>query len=127
MIAFGLVSALIASSYKWGYFTFGMLALFGVVWNAVWVVRKHALVLGTEVHRTFLICGVLTIFLWFLYPISWGLSEDGNVIHTDSEAAFHGVLDIMTKPVFGVLLLWGHRNIQPSYPWSYTFVITKMM
>jgi len=107
MIVVGLVGALVASSYKWGYFTFGMLALFGVAWNVVWVARKHAFVLGTDVHRTFLLCGVWTIFLWFLYP-------SGNVIHPDSEAAFYGVLDILAKPEFGCLLLWGHRNIDPA-------------
>lgn len=114
MIVVGLVGALVSSSYKWGYFTFGMIALFGVAWNVIWVARKHAFVLGTEVHRTFMLCGVWTMFLWFLYPIAWGLSEGGNVIHPDSEAAFYGVLDILAKPIFGFLLLWGHRNIDPA-------------
>jgi bacteriorhodopsin len=114
MIVVGLVGALVATSYKWGYFTFGMLALFGVAWNVVWVARKHAFILGPNIHRTFLLCGVWTIFLWFLYPIAWGLSEGGNVIHPDSEAVFYGVLDILAKPAFGLLLLWGHRNIDPA-------------
>jgi bacteriorhodopsin len=114
MIVAGLVGALVPSSYKWGYFTFGMLALFGVAWNVVWVARKQGFVLGAEVHRTFLICGVWAIFLWFLYPISWGLSEGGNVIRPDFEAAFCGVLDILAKLIFGALLFWGHRNIDPA-------------
>jgi hypothetical protein len=59
-------------------------------------------------------CGTWTIFLWFIYPIAWGLSEGGNVIAPDSEAVFYGVLDILAKPVFGALLLWGHRNIDPA-------------
>jgi hypothetical protein len=33
---------------------------------------------------------------------------------SDSEAAFYGVLGILAKPVFGCLLLWGHRNIDPA-------------
>jgi bacteriorhodopsin len=61
-----------------------------------------------------LICGVWTIFLWFIYPIAWGLCEGGNVISPDSEAVFYGVLDILAKPVFGALLLFGHRNIDPA-------------
>lgn len=76
--------------------------------------RKHALAIGADVHKAYLICGVWTIFLWFLYPIAWGLSEGGNVISPDSEAVFYGILDIMAKPVFGTLLLWGHRNIDPA-------------
>lgn len=114
MIVTGLVGALVASSYKWGYFVFGNFAFFFVAWTVTWTARKHAAALGSDVSRTYLICGVWTIFLWFLYPIAWGLSEGGNVISSDSEAIFYGVLDIMAKPVFGALLLWGHRNIEPA-------------
>lgn len=90
------------------------MALLFVAWQVTWVARKHAAALGNDVSRTFLICGCWTIFLWFLYPIAWGLCEGGNVISPDSEAVFYGILDIMAKPVFGALLLWGHRNIDPA-------------
>jgi bacteriorhodopsin len=114
MVITGLVGALVASSYKWGYFVFATVALFGIAYNVVWVGRSHARAIGPEVSRAFIICGVWTIFLWFIYPIAWGLSEGGNVIAPDSEAVFYGVLDILAKPVFGALLLWGHRNIDPA-------------
>lgn len=35
------------------------------------------------------------------------------MISPDSEAVFYGVLDLMAKPVFGALLLWGHKGIDP--------------
>jgi len=114
MIITGLVGALVASSYKWGYFTFAMVALFGIAWNIMFVARKHASVIGSDVSRVFLMCGVLTTFLWFLYPIAWGLSEGGNVIAPDSEAVFYGILDILAKPVFGMMLIFGHKNIDPA-------------
>ncbi|KAI9869769.1 MAG: ion channel activity [Pleopsidium flavum] len=114
MIITGLVGALVKSSYKWGYFVFGCMALFFVAWQVTWVARKHASALGSDISRTFLICGCWTIALWFLYPIAWGLCEGGNVIAGDSEAVFYGILDILAKPVFGALLLWGHRNIDPA-------------
>ena len=114
MVVTGLVGALTRSSYKWGYFTFGTVAFLFVAWNVTWVARKHAQALGPDVSRTFLICGVWTISLWFLYPIAWGLCEGGNVISPDSEAVFYGILDLLAKPVFGALLLWGHRNIEPA-------------
>lgn len=85
-----------------------------MAWTVTWTARKHAVALGPDVSKTYLTCGSWTIFLWFLYPIAWGLSEGGNVIAPDSEAVFYGILDIMAKPVFGALLLWGHRNIDPS-------------
>ena len=99
---------------QWGYFAFGTAALLYVVWTIVWTARKHAIALGSDISRTYTICGVWTVFLWFLYPIAWGLSEGGNVIAPDSEGIFYGILDIMAKPVFGALLLWGHRKIDPA-------------
>jgi bacteriorhodopsin len=132
MIVTGLVGALVASSYKWGYFVFATVALFFIAWNVTWVGRKRkflsfsvnssltnlpisdAQALGRNISRTYVMCGTWTIFLWFIYPIAWGLSEGGNVIAPDSEAVFYGVLDILAKPVFGALLLFGHRNIDPA-------------
>ena len=91
-----------------------MFAFFWVAWTVTWTARKHANALGDDIGKTYLLCGVWTIFLWFLYPIAWGISEGGNVIAPDSEAVFYGILDILAKPVFGALLLWGHRNIDPT-------------
>jgi bacteriorhodopsin len=56
----------------------------------------------------------LTAVLWTLYPITWGLCEGGNYISPDSQAIFYGILDVLAKPVFGGLLIWGHRNIDPA-------------
>ncbi|CRK11845.1 hypothetical protein BN1723_017257, partial [Verticillium longisporum] len=114
MIVCGLVGSLVSSSYKWGYWVFGMFAFFYVVYALVFDGRHHANALGGSISTTYTRCGVLTIFLWFLYPIAWGLSEGGNVIHPDSEAIFYGILDVIAKPVFGFLLLLGHRNIDPA-------------
>lgn len=113
MIVTGLVGALVASSYKWGYFVFATVALFFIAYNVVIVGRQHAIALGKNIGNTYQLCGVWTISLWFIYPIAWGLCEGGNVISPDSEAVFYGVLDILSKPVFGSLLIWGRRNIDP--------------
>lgn len=114
MIVTGLVGALVRTSYKWGYFTFGCVALFYILYVLGWEARKHANAMGKDVGKTFLICGSLTAVLWTLYPIAWGVCEGGNYISADSEAVFYGVLDVFAKPVFGALLIWGHRNIDPA-------------
>jgi len=114
MIVTGLVGALVSSRYKWGYWTFGMFALFFVAYNLVIVGLSHSKRLSPRAHKTYLYCGALTIFLWFLYPIAWGLAEGGNVISPDSEAVFYGILDLLAKPVFGTMLLFGHRGIDPA-------------
>jgi len=111
MIVTGLIGALVQTRYKWGFFVFGCAAFLFVAYTVVFEGRAYAKTLGADVHRTFVICGVWTIGLWFLYPIAWGLCEGGNVISSDSEAIFYGILDFLAKPVFSFLLLWGHRNI----------------
>jgi len=114
MIVTGLVGALVRSSYKWGYFVFGCVALLFILYILVWEARRHASAMGSDIGRVFLMCGTLTAFLWTLYPVAWGLCEGGNVISPDSEAVFYGILDLLAKPVFGALLIFGHRNIDPA-------------
>lgn len=111
MVVTGLLGALTASRYKWGYFTIGCFAFFFVVWQVVFVARKSARAIGSDVHRLFVGISLFTLGLWTLYPISWGLSEGGSVISSDGEAYFYGVLDLLAKPVFGFWLLFGHRGI----------------
>ena len=114
MIVAGLAGALVKSTYKWGYYTFGMIALVYIAWVLLFEARSHAKSLGDDVHKAYITVGAWTTLLWFLYPIAWGVCEGGNYITPDSEAAFYGVLDVMAKPVFGALLLWGHRGIDPA-------------
>lgn len=114
MIITGLVGALVESRYKWGYFAFGCVALFYIIYHLCWESRRNANRIGKDVGRAFLMCGSLTAILWTIYPIAWGVCEGGNVISVDSEAIFYGILDLLAKPGFGALLLWGHRNIDPA-------------
>lgn len=113
MIVCGLIGALTQTGYKWGFFTFGMAALLFIAYELLFDARRRANVLGGDPKKTFWTCGVWLLMLWFLYPIAWGLSEGGNVIHPDSEAIFYGILDVLSKIGFAGLLLWGHRKTTP--------------
>lgn len=73
--------------------------MFGIFWELAFASRKQAKTLGSDVNRVFVSCGVLTLFIWCLYPIAWGVCEGGNLITPDSEAVFYGVLDFIAKPV----------------------------
>ena len=79
-----------------------------------WEARRYAKALGDDVSRVFFMCGTLTAVLWVLYPVAWGICEGGNVIAPDSEAIFYSILDFCAKPVFGALLIWGHKDIEPA-------------
>lgn len=96
-----LVGALIRSSYKWGYWTFGavsMLIVEGIL------VRRHLFVLKTRAFSAAMLIIILVI-VW-LYFICWGLSEGGNRIQPDSEAVFYGILDLCVFAVYPAFLLF---------------------
>jgi bacteriorhodopsin len=114
MIVCGLVGALTRTSFKWGYFAFGLACLFWIAYVILMSGRKHATALGPDVSKAYSTLGPYLIFLWFLYPVCWGLSEGGNVIAPNSEAIFYGILDIFSKFIYGALLLWLHRKIDPT-------------
>ncbi|KAI9635180.1 uncharacterized protein MKK02DRAFT_26856 [Dioszegia hungarica] len=100
MIITGLVGALVASSYKWGYYVFGNLALFYILWVLFGPARTSAGAIGPAYKRSFTSSAAVLSFLWFLYPIAWGIADGASVIHPDSEMIFYGVLDVLAKPVF---------------------------
>ncbi|KAK0632471.1 FDD123 protein [Immersiella caudata] len=113
-IACGLIGALVPTSYKWGFATFGVSALLFVFWQVLWDGRRLACAVGGPVRKTYTSSASILVFIWMLYPVAWGLAEGGNVIHPDSEAVFYGVLDIFAKVVFAAVLLEGQRGVAPE-------------
>ncbi|KAK5105751.1 hypothetical protein LTR62_002187 [Meristemomyces frigidus] len=97
-----------------GFYAVGCVAMIGIFYELAIVARANARRLGADVHRVFMICGVLTLFIWLLYPVSWGLCEGGNVITPNDEAIFYGCLDFIAKPVFSIALIIGHWKINPA-------------
>lgn len=94
VIAF-LAGSVVHSTYKWGYFTVGVVAIFLTLIN-LWCSRKNALTIGKDCGYIYTLYLACFGFMWLIYPIAWALSEGGNVIQPDSEAVFCGVLDIIT-------------------------------
>ena len=88
--------------------------MFGVFWQLAVVGRQSARRLGSDVYKCYMTCGVLTLVIWLLYPIAWGLCEGGNVITANDEAVFYGVLDFFAKPIFSIALIYGHWGIAPA-------------
>jgi len=66
------------------------------------------------IHSTYSTCCYLTLLVWLSYPIAWGVCEGGNVIGADGEAIFYGILDLLAKPVFSMILIFGHQRINPG-------------
>jgi bacteriorhodopsin len=105
------------SSYKWGYFVVSTVLRVFVAGTLVLPLagRKYSLAVDQTVAQTYIKCYCVTILSWLLLTVTWSLSEGGNVISSDKEAIIHGIADILAKPIFSALLLWGHHNINPVH------------
>ncbi|KAI9047914.1 hypothetical protein LZ554_007716 [Drepanopeziza brunnea f. sp. 'monogermtubi'] len=99
-----LSGALVASTYKWGFFVFGTFAYLLLSASLLTSGLRTAKRLKITTHYT-LIAGYL-IFLWFLYPIAWGVDDGGNVISVTSGFVYFGILDLLTVPVLGFAVLF---------------------
>ena len=114
MIITGLVGALVQSTYKWGFYVFGCVALFYIWWVLAGPARTSAGVLGADYKRAYTMSAGILSFLWLLYPIAWGLADGGNVITPDSEMIFYGILDVLAKPVFTMIHLFSLSRLDLS-------------
>ncbi|KAK9492335.1 hypothetical protein V1508DRAFT_160626 [Lipomyces doorenjongii] len=103
-IVSGLIGALVATSYKWGYFTFGVSAWIIICYHFFGPGLISSRNLHADIRAPFLIGAGAIAFIWSLYPICWGLSEGGNVISPTSEGVFYGILDILTMCVLAYLI-----------------------
>lgn len=111
VVVSGLVGALVQSSYKWGFFTFGLV---GLLW--IWgILFGHGLRsnfnAGTGMRRGYLGGSGYVVLITLIYPICWACSEGGNVVSVTSEMVWYGVLDIMLGPVFLYYYIFSLRNI----------------
>lgn len=105
MVISFLIGSLIRSTYKWGYFAFGSFALLLVIYN-LWKEYLSAAdavdaAEGTSVKKHMMVINALATVVLILYPISFALSEGGNVIQPDSETIFYGILDVCFFVIIG--------------------------
>ncbi|KAK0548093.1 hypothetical protein OC846_004612 [Tilletia horrida] len=110
MIITGLIGALVPSTYKWGFYTIGCVAMLYVFFILYGPARTSAKAVSAENGKVYFQGAIVLSFLWFLYPIAWGLADGGNVISTDGEMVFYGVLDVLAKPVFAIYHLVSLRS-----------------
>lgn len=110
LVVSGLVGALVQTRYKWGYYVFGVVALF-YIWH---VLLRHGprttFAAGGAVRSGYRLASGYLSLLLLLYPIAWACSEGSNIISVTSEMIWYGILDILAGPVFLVFFLWELRG-----------------
>ncbi|KZO97565.1 heat shock protein 30 [Calocera viscosa TUFC12733] len=95
-----LVGALVPSTYKWGYFVFALASLIYVIVTLLVPGRNAAGAISDNVRSIFTRSVSIMSFLLLLYPLAWGLADGGNVITSDGEMVFYGILDLLLYPCF---------------------------
>ncbi|KAH9951342.1 heat shock protein 30 [Amylocystis lapponica] len=111
LVICGLVGALVPSTYKWGFYVFGLLALF-YIWHILLGFAPRSTFSADGFVRTGFVRGAWYLsFLLLLYPIAWGCSEGGNVISPTGEMIWYGILDLFAGPIFLFGFLFSLRNL----------------
>ena len=98
-----LAGAFVTTTYKWGFYVFGIAAYMLLAGQLTYWARVSACRVGSEKQYT--IISSILVFLWLLYPIAWGLDEGGNKISVTAGFIFYGVLDILTVPILGLCFM----------------------
>lgn len=107
-----LIGSLIRSTYKWGYFTFALVAFLLQAVQLLWFFRRGAIEVGFATAGNLLTS--LSTLLLMLYLIAWALTYGGNVIQPDSEAVFFGILDLCYFVVLGAAFLYFTNGLDYS-------------
>ncbi|KAF8504893.1 family A G protein-coupled receptor-like protein [Russula emetica] len=107
-VVMGLVGALTPSSYKWGFFVFGVTTLFYVLYAG----HKGGWITPLANKTVYSFAAGYTAFIWLIYPICWGLSEGSNAITVTSEMIFYGILDLFAGPIFLFGFLLGIQGLE---------------
>ncbi|KAJ3478299.1 hypothetical protein NLI96_g9855 [Meripilus lineatus] len=114
LVVMGLVGSLVQSTYKWGFFTFGIAALFYIWYVLLWHAPHTTFAAGGVLRSGYIRSASYLSFMLITYPIAWACSEGGNVITPTSEMIWYGILDIFAGPVFLFLFLWNLRSVDYS-------------
>ncbi|RAO64297.1 uncharacterized protein BHQ10_000309 [Talaromyces amestolkiae] len=113
-----LVSALVTTEYKWGFFAFGTFAYVILAMSTLNESREAAERLG--IARDYMTLSLFVNGLWILYPIAFGLSDGGNVIRVTGGFIFFGVLDVLLGPVVCGLFVvmtrkWDYKKLNLAF------------
>jgi len=112
MIAAGYAGA-IDSGYNatWPLFTFGFVVYIPVAVSLLTSFRTNAYRHHVEIGKLYDLLAFGSVILYAGYGIVWGCSEGGLIMTVDQEVIVYTVLDIISKCVFGFVLLFSREAI----------------
>jgi bacteriorhodopsin len=105
MILCGLFGALLTSDFKWGWYGIGCGFMLIIFYDLLISIRGHVNRRDSSLGAPYTILALWLIIVWALYPVVWGFAEGSNTISVFAEIICYGVLDVLAKVLFGLLLL----------------------
>ncbi|KAI8652308.1 hypothetical protein NCS57_01294300 [Fusarium keratoplasticum] len=111
-------AALTLTSYKWGFFAFGTVSYLILAMSTLNESYKEAKRRG--IGRDYLILAGWVNFLWFLYPIAFGISDGGHKVSRTVGSIIFGVLDVLLLPIFAFVFTgfankWDWRKLELDF------------
>jgi bacteriorhodopsin len=100
-----LCAALVRTSYKWGFFCFGTVAMFLLSYSLLSIGHTTSARLGDPIKKHYLALSSYLTFFFILYPIAFGLDDGGNKITVTHGFIFWGILDLVTVPLLSLVVL----------------------
>ncbi|KAK4247245.1 hypothetical protein C7999DRAFT_14668 [Corynascus novoguineensis] len=99
---------------KWGWFTISCLGYLFVVWHVGLHGTRAVQTKGARMSKLWASLAIYSLAILAAYPIAWGITTLARKSDVNTEIIVFAVLDILTKPIFGLWLLISHRSIAES-------------
>lgn len=113
-----LCGALVATSYKWGYFAFGCFAYLVLTYILLSWGRARSRGMGST--KSYIMLVTLLVVVWIMYLVAWGLSEGSNRLSVTEEMIFYGILDLIIIPFYGTFFLVMSRKFDHATQFAFT-------
>jgi bacteriorhodopsin len=107
MVACGAFGALTVGNVKWVWWFFGMCWFLHIIFALGKSWAEAAKSRGGESGAVYSKLAGLTVIVWFAYPIVWVFAEGFGNFSVTFEVLIYGVLDLIAKCVFGLILMSG--------------------
>ncbi|KAF2665097.1 bacteriorhodopsin [Microthyrium microscopicum] len=95
----------------WGWFTISILAFLWIAYTLIVPGRTAAKAKGANVSRFYNLVGLAAIVVGAVYPIIWGIVDGSRILSVNGEIIAYAVLDVLSKGVFGGLLLTTYKRV----------------
>merc|ERR1712070_864203 len=77
--------------------------------------KESAKGLGKDAEGVYNKISMLTAITWACYPVVWLFAEGSNKLSADTEAYAYTFLDILSKSVFGFIIISGRDALEAVY------------